>query len=129
MSNLLNKKKLLNRGPKIVPTEEFVLEETVPAEKKEKAPETKVEKAPEQKKSKAPAKKTPAKRTTPADITSIRVTKATRSKINALIQMGKADNADLLIDILLDEYIDNTLTKDEKKTYGIVLEILKKRGN
>lgn len=128
MSNLLNKKKLLNRGPKIVPEQEFVLEETV-QESSKKVAEPKVEEVPEEKPAKASAKKTPAKRTTPADITSIRVTKATRSKINALIQMGTADNADLLIDILLDEYIDTTLTKDEKKTYGIVLDILKKREN
>ena len=119
MSNLINnkpKKKLLDRGPKIVPTEEFKLEETQPANSQTDKPVTEA------------IQETPKpKRRSTQDITSVRVTKATRSKLNALIQMGKADHVDLLIDILIDEYIDNTLTKDEKKTYGIVLDILRKR--
>ena len=60
-------------------------------------------------------------------ITSVRVTKATRNKLNALIQIGKADNVDTLIDIILDEYIETTLVKDEKKSYNLVLNILQKR--
>ena len=62
-----------------------------------------------------------------AQITSVRVTKTTRNKLNALIQLGKADNVDNLIDILLDEYIESILVEDEKKTFHLVLDIIQKR--
>lgn len=107
------KKKLLSRGPKIVPGQEFKLDEqnvSVPADK-EKKPQTP-----------ATAKKNDA-----SIITSVRVTKATRNKLNALIQLGKAENVDTLIDNLLDEYNESQLTKDEKKTYNLVLEVIQKR--
>lgn len=123
MSDLLNnnrtKKKLLERGAKITPEKQFNLEEVEVA----KEPET------AQKEVKKVETKATPKRRNAQDITSVRVTKGTRNKLNALIQMGKADNVDILIDILLDEYIDNTLVKDEKKTYGIVLDIIQKRDN
>lgn len=122
MSNLLNnnqpKKKLLERGAKITPEKQFNLGEIEEAVEPAKVKEAK----------KVEVKAT-QKRRNSQDITSVRVTKATRNKLNALIQMGKADNVDILIDILLDEYIDNTLVKDEKKTYGIVLDIIQKRDN
>lgn len=121
MSNLLNnkKKKLLDRGPKITPAEEFKLEEVeaTPATKVEVEKTAVVEEAPKPKRRHA------------QDITSVRVTKQTRNKLNALIQMGNADNVDLLIDILIDEYIEHTLTKEEKKTFTIVHDILRKREN
>ena len=114
MSNLLNsnkpRKKLLDRGAKITPEKQFDIAEIEPATNKPAiAQEEKVEK-------KVKEKATP-KRRNAQDITSVRVTKSTRNKLNALIQMGKADSVDVMIDILLDEYIDNTLVKDEKKTY------------
>ena len=117
MSNLLNnqktRKKLLDRGPKIVPETEFKIDEV-----EETSPvEVEVEKT--------PIKET--KRPTDNKITSVRVTKATRNKINALIQLGKAESVDQLIDILLDEYIETNLVKDEKKTYNLVLEIIQKK--
>lgn len=121
MSNLLNngqpKKKLLQRGAKIEPDKQFNLSEI------EEVVDEPVKEA------KKVEVKVAQKRRNTQDITSVRVTKATRNKLNALIQMGKADNVDLLIDILLDEYIDNTLVKDEKKTYNIVLDIIQKRDN
>ena len=118
MSDLLKnnggKKKLLNRGPKIVPAQEFKLEEkdtaAVTSPKEQKTADSKV-----------------AKKREAAQITSVRVTKATRNKLNALIQLGKAENVDILIDILLDEYIENTLLKEEKKTFNLVLDIIQKR--
>lgn len=128
MSNLLNnekpKKKLLQRGPKIVPAQEFKLEPSaevsveVPAQ--EQSTPTPPIAEPE-----APAK-APKKRDS-TTITSVRVTKNTRNKLNALIQLGKADNVDSLIDILLDEYIETNLVKEEKKTFNLVLDIIQKR--
>ncbi|MEK4231338.1 DUF5388 domain-containing protein [Solibacillus sp. FSL H8-0538] len=125
MSNLLNngnpKKKLLNRGPKIVPAQEFKLELT----------DEPVAEAPVQEPQPTPAppivEEKASKKRDAAQITSVRVTKATRNKLNALIQLGKADNVDNLIDILLDEYIESSLVNDEKKTFHLVLEIIQKR--
>lgn len=128
MSNLLNngkpKKRLLERGPKIVPEQEFKLEpaeeaeaEAVVQEKQQPTPKTTEE---------ASVKKT-KKREVAAQITSVRVTKTTRNKLNALVQLGKADSVDVLIDILLDDYIENNLVKDEKKTFNLVLGVIQKR--
>ena len=126
MSNLLNndkpKKKLLNRGPKIVPEQEFKLEETsVPVE-----PPKKEQPVAATKKEPAAPKKVVKKIEGPQN-TSVRVSKATRSKLNALIHLGKADNVDTIIDILLAEYIENNLVKDEKKTFNLILDIMQKR--
>lgn len=115
MSNLLNngkpRKKLLDRGPKIVPAQEFKLEE---------AEETPVQEAPK------PAKKT-KKQDPAAQITSVRVTKATRNKLNALIQLGKADSVDVLLDNLLEEYLENNLAKEEKKIFDLFYEVIQKK--
>lgn len=132
MSNLLNnekpKKKLLQRGPKIVPAQEFKLELTddTPAET---TAEVSVQQQPISSSSQMEPKtsvKASKKREVP-QITSVRVTKPTRNKLNALIQLGKADNVDTLIDILLDEYIETNLVKDEKKTFHLILDIIQKR--
>ena len=121
MSNLLNsgkpKKKLLERGPKIVPDQEFKLGPQEDAVQTETTTSPVKAKVPEKKKKKRGA----------SEITSVRVSKTTRNKLNALIQLGKADNVDVLIDILLDEYMENNLVKDEKKTYNLILDIIQKR--
>ncbi|HWL23359.1 MAG TPA: DUF5388 domain-containing protein [Ureibacillus sp.] len=117
MSNLLNnqrsKKRLLDRGPKIVPDQEFKLDEVNETTTVEVETEKPVEKD--------------TKRRADTRITSVRVTKTTRNKINTLIQLGKAESVDQLIDILLDEYIETNLVKDEKKTYNLVFEIIQKK--
>ncbi|WP_186278774.1 DUF5388 domain-containing protein [Lysinibacillus sp. BW-2-10] len=129
MSNLLNnqtKKKLLDRGPKITPTQEFTLTDieekkvepkgtTPPAKAKEKEKDTEKETVQVQ------------KRTTPQNITSVRVSKATRNKLNALVQLGKAESVDVLIDILLDEYVERNIGKTERKTYDIIVNVLQKK--
>lgn len=116
MSNLLNnnkpKKKLLDRGPKITPAQEFKLEDAA----------VDVQEQPTQAEQ-APAKK----RNTAAQITSVRVTKTTRNKLNTLIQLGKADSVDVLLDHLLDEYIENHLAKEEQKTFDLIFDVIQKR--
>ena len=111
MSNLLNnnkpKKKLLDRGPKIMPAQEFKLEDAT-ADVQEQA---------------EPAKK----RNAAAQITSVRVTKTTRNKLNTLIQLGKADSVDVLLDHLLDEYIENHLAQEEQKTFDLIFDVIQKR--
>ena len=127
MSSLLNngkpRKKLLDRGPKIVPTQEFKLESTKEIKVEEPVQE---EKQSSEKAEQAPTKKT-KKQDTATQITTVRVTKATRNKLNALVQMGKADSVDVLLDILLDEYIENNLVKEEKKTFNLVFEVIQNR--
>lgn len=124
MSNLLNngkpRKKLLERGPKIVPAQEFKLESGAETNAESKSQKQQPEAKPVEE-----AKQ--ARKRESAQITSVRVTKTTRNKLNALIQLGKADNVDVMIDILLDEYIENNLVKDEKKTFNLILDILQKR--
>lgn len=128
MSNLLNngkpKKRLLERGPKIVPEQEFKLE---PAEETEAGAVVQEKQQPTQKTTEEASVKKTKKREVAAQITSVRVTKTTRNKLNALVQLGKADSVDVLIDILLDDYIENNLVKDEKKTFNLVLGVIQKR--
>ena len=124
MSNLLNngkpRKKLLERGPKIVPAQEFKLDAVEEAEAASKP-------QPQQPEAKPAEETKKTKKRESAQITSVRVTKPTRHKLNALIQLGKADSVDMMIDLLLEDYIENNLVKDEKKTFNLVLDILQKR--
>lgn len=120
MSNLLNnnsrKKKLLDRGPKITPAQEFTLTDI-------DAKETEVSSVEPEPLKIVKDKPKKAKQST----TTVRVEKSTRSKLNALVQMGKAETVDVLIDILIDEYVNHQLLKDEKKTYDILFNILRKK--
>ena len=132
MSNLLNndkpKRKLLQRGPKIVPAQAFKLEETEETQATPAAEDTPLDQSAlntAKAEPKALAKTT--KKQEAPKITSVRVTKPTRNKLNALVQLGKADNVDTLIDIILDEYIETNLLKDEKKTYNLIYDIIQKR--
>lgn len=132
MSNLLNstKKNTLKRTPRIEPTETFELTEdvknvTVSEPAVEAAPAT-VEKEVvveevEVEVTKKPKEK--AKRKANEDATSIRVTKDTRARINALIQLGRADNADALLDAIIEEYVAVQLVPSEKKTFDILVKV------
>lgn len=135
MSNLLNtnKKNILKRTPRIEPTETFKLEEDVPTIKVEQTevdpPATtkkveEVEKKEEIEVAKKPKAKT--KRKTNEEITSVRVTKDTRARINALIQLGRAESADALLDAIVDEYIALQLAPSEKKTFDILVKVNRK---
>lgn len=119
LSNLLNnkKKKLLDRGPKISPAQEFTLSDVGTNETNVSSVEPEPLKVIKEEKPKK------AKQST----TTVRVEKLTRSKLNALVQMGKAETVDVLVDILIDEYVNHQLLKDEKKTYDILLNILRKK--
>ncbi|OCS89079.1 DUF5388 domain-containing protein [Caryophanon latum] len=113
MSNLLQpKKKLLNRGPKIEPAKTFSLEE--------------VEKVVEQQQEEP--KKVGRPRTVTDEITSVRISKSTRSKLNALVQMGKASNADMMINELIEQYVSSSLTDDDSRIFNIISETLNNRS-
>jgi len=119
LSNLLNnkKKKLLDRGPKITPAQEFTLSDVETNETNVSTVEPEPLKVVKEEKPKKTKQST----------TTVRVEKITRSKLNALVQMGKAETVDVLVDILIDEYVNHQLLKDEKKTYDILLNILRKK--
>lgn len=119
LSNLLNnkKKKLLDRGPKITPAQEFTLSDVETNETYVSTVEPEPLKIVKEEKSKKTKQST----------TTVRVEKITRSKLNALVQMGKAETVDVLVDILIDEYVNHQLLKDEKKTYDILLNVLRKK--
>lgn len=117
MSNLLNKnprKKLLERGPQISPANQFKLEAVEQTEPV--VPE--VEKKPETKKVTPPEKK----------VTSVRVKKSTRDKLNALVSLNKADTIDELLEIMIDEYLSANILKDEKKQFDIVMNLYKSKN-
>lgn len=118
LSNLLNnkKKKLLDRGPKITPAQEFTLSDVEIKETNVSSVEPEPSKV---------IKEKPKK--TKQSTTTVRVEKITRSKLNALVQMGKAETVDVLVDILIDEYVNHQLLKEEKKTYDILLNVLRKK--
>ena len=119
LSNLLNnkKKKLLDRGPKITPAQEFTLSDVETNETNVSSVEPEPLKVVKEERPKKTKQST----------TTVRVEKITRSKLNALVQMGKAETVDVLVDILIDEYVNNQLLKDEKKTYDILLNVLRKK--
>lgn len=117
LSNLPNnKKKLLNRGPKITPAQEFTLDDIDTKETKVSSVEPEALKSVKEK-----------PKNIRQNTTTVRVEKITRSKLNALVQMGKAETVDVLVDILIDEYVNHQLLKDEKKTFDILLDILRKK--
>lgn len=114
MSNLLNKnskKKLLERGPQISPANQFKLNDVEPVIQE-------------------PEKKTVRKQETPPEkkVTSVRVRKSTRDKLNALVSLNKAETIDELIEIMIDEYLSSHITKDEKKQFDIVINLYKSKG-
>src|SRR5690606_11102727 len=59
--------------------------------------------------------------------TTVRVEEITRSKLNALVQLVKAETVDVLVDILIDEYVNHQRLQEEKDTYDILLNSLRKK--
>lgn len=114
MSNLLNKnpkKKLLERGPQISPSNQFQLEQT-------EAHVSEVPKQPTKNKEKPLERKA----------SSVRVRKSTRDKLNALVSLNKADTIDELIEIMIEEYFSAHVTKEEKKQFDLVMELYRSRN-
>lgn len=114
MSDLLRKKpKKIERSPTVTPKTTFSVND-LPQQLKEEVPEKKV----------SPAKPISAEKTT-----TVRVSVAMKNKLNALVTMGIADTVDQLADVLIDEYVTNILSKDEKKQLEIILDLYKSKSN
>lgn len=104
------KKKLLTRGPKISPDNQFKPTDIQTTEKLESITSTK-----RVKKESFSSKRD----------SSVRVKRSTRNKLNALVSLNKADTIDELIEIMIDEYMSVNVLKDEKKQFDLVMELYK----
>lgn len=117
MSDLLKKKpnKLLNRGKQITPNTTFSLDN----DSYEKPKITLEPKEPEK-------KEIQTKRVHPGT-TTVRVSTTTKEKLNGLVTLGIAESVDSLLEILVEEYQSNYLTKEQKKQYSLILDIYASR--
>ena len=114
MSDLLKRKpKKIERSQTVTPKTTFSLND-LPAAPKEEDVEQKVSKT----------KPSIAEKTT-----TVRVSVAMKNKLNAMVTMGIADTVDQLTDVLIDEYVTNILSKDEKKQLEIILDLYKSKMN
>ncbi|PUB09480.1 DUF5388 domain-containing protein [Paenisporosarcina sp. OV554] len=59
--------------------------------------------------------------------TTVRVNMSTKNKLNALVTIGIAPTVDDVIDLLINDYHSNILTKDERKQYEIIFELYKSK--
>lgn len=115
MSDLLRKKpKKIERSPTVTPKTTFSVND-LPQQSKE---EVIVEK-----------KAAPSKLGVTEKTTTVRVSVSMKNKLNALVTMGIADTVDQLTDVLIDEYVTNILSKDEKKQLEIILDLYKSKLN
>lgn len=111
MSDLLKKKpRPIQKGVTVTPKTTFSLDE-FPEPVKASA----VEKKLATKASRRPAEKT----------TTVRVSVAMKNRMNAMVTMGIADSVDQLTDLVVDEYISNILTKDQKKQLELIYDLYK----
>lgn len=110
MSDLLKRKnpKRIEKGVTVTPKTTFTLDE-LPAAQEKRQEVTKV---------KPPVTPRKAEKTT-----TVRVSVAMKNKLNAMVTMGIADSVDQLTDLVVDEYISNILTKDQKKQLDIIYDM------
>lgn len=117
MSDLLKRKpKRIERSQTVTPRTTFSLND-LPEQPTEEVIEKKVHETKVVEKKAAIAEKT----------TTVRVSVGMKNKLNALVTMGVADSVDQLADVLYDEYVNNILSKDEKKQLEIILELYKSK--
>jgi hypothetical protein len=112
MSDLLKKKtsKRLDRGQQIHPSKMFNLEKEVPIAEQDNV------------------KPVISKKPINVDkTTTVRVSTSTKDRLNALVTLGTAETVDHLVDILMDEYISNILSKDEKKQLDLIFELYRSK--
>ncbi|MCP3764647.1 hypothetical protein NLX67_20105 [Domibacillus sp. A3M-37] len=118
MSDLLKKKpsKLLNRGKQITPNTTFSLDN-------ENSKPVNTVPVPEPEKKEIAAK---TKKVQPGT-TTVRVSTTTKERLNGLVTLGIAESVDSLLEILVEEYQTNYLTKEQRKQYSLILDIYASR--
>lgn len=115
MSNLLKKKQpgKIPRSPAIVPENTFTMKEL------ENNAETNIPKITH--------KATSSSNVIVEKSTTVRVNVSTKNKINTLVTLGIASTVDDVIDLLINDYLTNILTKDERKQFEIIYELYKNK--
>lgn len=115
MSDLLRKKpKKIERSPTVTPKTTFSVNDLPQQPIEEVVVEKKV---------------STTKPAVTEKTTTVRVSVAMKNKLNAMVTMGIADTVDQLTDVLIDEYVTNILSKDEKKQLEIILDLYKSKLN
>ena len=75
----------------------------------------------------ASQKVTPNKRGAKATVntgsSTVRVSNLTKNKLSSLVTMGKADSADAMISVMIDEYLE-LLSSNERKEYEMIRNVL-----
>lgn len=120
MSDLLRKKqpgKIL-RSQTVVPKNTFNIKDLENAQEKGQEAETTPVSVP---------KKTTVSNLIAEKSTTVRVNMSTKSKLNALVTLGIAQTVDEVTDLLINDYLTNILTKDERKQFEIILELYKRK--
>lgn len=117
MSDLLRKKKpgKIERSQTVVPKNVFDIKEVEVSKEPEKTPEP-------------TAKKTVNSNVVSEKSTTVRVNMTTKNKLNALVTLGIASTVDDVTDLLINDYISNILTKDERKQFEIIFELYKSKS-
>lgn len=60
--------------------------------------------------------------------TTVRVNMNTKNKLNALVTLGIASTVDDVTDLLINDYLANILTKDERKQFEIIFGLYKSKN-
>lgn len=110
MSDLLRKKpnqKLLNRANQIKPAETFSIDTK---DSKPAAPSPILQDQESKKKT-----------------TTVRVSDANQNKLNALVTLGVGESVDEVIDVLIGEFDNHHLSKEQKKIFSLLLETAQRR--
>jgi len=120
MSDLLRKKQpgKIQRSQTVVPKNTFNINDLENDKEDAKVPETPPVSVP---------KKTTVSNLVAEKSTTVRVNMTTKSKLNALVTLGIAPTVDEVIDLLINDYLTNILTKDERKQFEIILELYKRK--
>ena len=118
MSDLLRKKQpgKIQRSQRVIPKNTFDIKEVETNKEPEQTPEVGSKKA--VKTSNVVAEKS----------TTVRLNMSTKNKINALVTLGIASTVDDVTDLLINDYVSNILTKDERKQFEIIFELYKSKS-
>lgn len=117
MSDLLRKKQpgKIQRSQTVVPKNTFDIKAVETTVEPEKTPEP-------------TPKKTVNSNVVSEKSTTVRVNMSTKNKLNALVTLGIASTVDDVTDLLINDYIANILTKDERKQFEIIFELYKSKS-
>lgn len=120
MSDLLRKKQpgKIQRSQTVVPKNTFNIKDLETVQEKGQEPESTPVSVP---------KKTTVSNLVSEKSTTVRVNMSTKSKLNALVTLGIAQTVDEVTDLLINDYLTNILTKDERKQFEIILELYKRK--